>query len=227
MTRISKDPDERRGELINAAKTLFFTKGYEKTSITDIVNAVGVAKGLFYYYFESKQAILEAFVEETTQQALTVMRAVINAPDLTALEKWSQALDTTNSWKLARKDEMLAIVKIMTDSNNVRLQHRMIQRNFELLTPEFARIIEQGVQEGVFTAAYAVDSAEIILSIFNSSRDIVFDIMANPEKYADGAAIIHRKLSAIQAAIERVLGATPGSLPTILVDEAIVAEWLS
>lgn len=60
MTRITKAPDERRMELFNAAQALFFTKGYEKTSVKDIVKQVGVAKGLFYYYFESKQALLEA-----------------------------------------------------------------------------------------------------------------------------------------------------------------------
>jgi len=68
MPRISKSPDERRSELVAAAQQLFHTKGYERTSVGDIVKAVGVAQGTFYYYFGSKQAILEALVAELTAQ---------------------------------------------------------------------------------------------------------------------------------------------------------------
>jgi len=57
MTRIVKAPDVRRSELIACAQRLFYSKGYENTSVSDIVNEVGVAKGTFYYYFKSKQAI--------------------------------------------------------------------------------------------------------------------------------------------------------------------------
>ena len=68
MTRNVKAPDERRSELIATAQQLFYTKGYERTSVSDIVKAVGVAQGTFYYYFGSKQAILEALVAELTAQ---------------------------------------------------------------------------------------------------------------------------------------------------------------
>ncbi len=68
MPRISKSPDERRSELVAAAQQLFYTKGYERTSVSDIVKAVGVAQGTFYYYFGSKQAILGALVTELTAQ---------------------------------------------------------------------------------------------------------------------------------------------------------------
>lgn len=50
MARTTKEPEERRRELIACAQTLFYTKGYEGTSVSDIVNAVGVAQGTFYYY---------------------------------------------------------------------------------------------------------------------------------------------------------------------------------
>lgn len=54
MTRTAKDSDERRSELIATAQQLFYSKGYESTSVSDIVKAVGVAQGTFYYYFDSK-----------------------------------------------------------------------------------------------------------------------------------------------------------------------------
>ena len=98
MTRITKAPDERRGELINAAQVLFFSKGYEKTSINDIVKAVGVAKGLFYYYFDSKQAILEALVANMTGQIVMLVTKVIETPNLSAVEKWEQMYEISSAW---------------------------------------------------------------------------------------------------------------------------------
>jgi len=60
MPRIVKSPDERRSELVAAAQQLFYTKCHERTTVSDIVKAVGIAQGTFYYYFGSKQAILES-----------------------------------------------------------------------------------------------------------------------------------------------------------------------
>lgn len=62
--RISKDPLERRKELIDAAKELFIELGVSKTSIAKIAQEVGVAKGLFYYYFQTKDDVLKAVIDE-------------------------------------------------------------------------------------------------------------------------------------------------------------------
>ena len=63
MPRVVKDYDERYAEFLEAAQQLFFSKGYERTTVQEIIKMVGVAKGTFYYYFGSKQAVLEAVVQ--------------------------------------------------------------------------------------------------------------------------------------------------------------------
>ena len=65
MTRIVKEPEERRKELIDTAEQLFIAQGYEQTSISDIVREVNVSQGAFYYYFESKEDVLVAAMEKT------------------------------------------------------------------------------------------------------------------------------------------------------------------
>ena len=62
-SRRSKHPEERRKELLDAAERLFVEQGYEETSIRDIITTVGVAHGLFYYYFRSKEDILAAIID--------------------------------------------------------------------------------------------------------------------------------------------------------------------
>ncbi len=65
MKRISKDPEERRRELIDTAERLFMERGYEHTAISDIVKELNIAQGTLYYYFRSKDDILEAVVEKS------------------------------------------------------------------------------------------------------------------------------------------------------------------
>ena len=65
MKRITKVPEERRRELIDTAERLFMEKGYEHTAISDIVKELNIAQGTLYYYFRSKEDILEAVVDKS------------------------------------------------------------------------------------------------------------------------------------------------------------------
>ena len=70
MARIVKEYDARHAEFLDVAQTLFFSKGYEQTSVQDIINTVGVAKGTFYHYFRSKVEVLDALVQRMFEQTL-------------------------------------------------------------------------------------------------------------------------------------------------------------
>lgn len=62
--RITKEPEERRQEIFDAALKLFGEKGYEKTTITDIAREIGVAQGLCYRYFPSKEVLFESAIDQ-------------------------------------------------------------------------------------------------------------------------------------------------------------------
>jgi AcrR family transcriptional regulator len=69
---------ERKVQLIDAAAELFAVRGYDETRIVDIVERAGVAKGLFYWYFENKEALFRELVEENR---LRLRRAQAEAID--------------------------------------------------------------------------------------------------------------------------------------------------
>lgn len=62
--RITKEPEERKQEILDTAMRLFYEKGYEKTSIADIAKVIGVAQGLCYRYFPSKEALFDSAIEQ-------------------------------------------------------------------------------------------------------------------------------------------------------------------
>ena len=62
--RIVKDPDTRKQEILIGALQVFARKGYDKTTISDIAKELGISQGLCYRYYESKEAIYDAALEE-------------------------------------------------------------------------------------------------------------------------------------------------------------------
>jgi AcrR family transcriptional regulator len=62
--RVLKAPAVRRAELIDCAQRLFLTRGYERTTINDVIAAAGLSKGAFYHHFRSKEDMLEAIAEQ-------------------------------------------------------------------------------------------------------------------------------------------------------------------
>lgn len=223
MARIVKEPDVRRTELITCAQALFYTKGYDATSVSDIVKQADVAKGTFYYYFDSKQAVLEEMLTLFAGQARDIMQSIVDDDALPAIEKWEKAFLVTSNWKSARKEEMMTMLEIMMRDENVMLRHKSREINLGMMTPIIAQIIEQGVQEGVFDTAFVRDSAEITLAIMHSIHNVLADILLNPDQYPNGRTIATRKLNAITSAIERILGAQPGAIN--LFDSETLDQW--
>ncbi len=71
--RVTKPKEERRKEILAAARELFAEKGYEATAVSDIVAQVEVAQGTFYLYFPSKRAVALALLEETVNEVVTAL----------------------------------------------------------------------------------------------------------------------------------------------------------
>lgn len=64
--RVIKTEEERRSEILYTANQLFIEKGYDNTSISDILNKIGIAKGTLYYYFQLKEDIMNAIIDEVS-----------------------------------------------------------------------------------------------------------------------------------------------------------------
>ena len=146
MSRIVKAPIERKAEFIRTAQQLFYTKGYETTSVNDIIKAVGVSKGAFYHYFDSKQDVLSAVVDTLIAQSLGLMQSVTDDPALDAIRKFNKTREVVSNWKVDQKEEMIALAKMMRLDENMRLFNTLRREGQKLFAPEWAKIIQQGVE---------------------------------------------------------------------------------
>ncbi len=223
MARIVKAPYERRREFIATAQQLFYTKGYERTSVNDIINEVGVSKGAFYHYFDSKEVLLEQVVDELVEQSTVLVQAIIAEKRLDAIAKFNHMMQMLNNWKIEQKDELLAISRILHMDENLRLFHQLRAKGAKMFAPALGQIVAQGMAEGVFDTELPQEAAEFAFAVIRTMGDACIDILFNQETVEDPVLLMLRKISAAQTAVERILGAPQGSL--VFIDTETVAAW--
>ena len=91
--RLTAQGMERKQQLLDRAAELFAERGYAETRVIDIVRAAGVAKGLFYWYFDNKEALFEELAESIRLRLRRQQGAVLDpaAPPLVNLRRGTEA----------------------------------------------------------------------------------------------------------------------------------------
>lgn len=225
MVRIVKDYDERYAEFLDIAQQLFFTKGYERTSVQQIINAVGVAKGTFYHYFNSKADILDAIVGRILEQSLQIVQPIVNDPDLTAIEKFQNFYEHIGQWKSTQKPLMIETARVLYQDENILLREKMKEQAQQAMIPMFAQVIEQGVAEGVFNVDYPYETGRIILTMSRVMDQTLIPMLLNRQFDDESIDQIKRQIAAYNESIRRILGMRENTLN--LYDESVIDEWFT
>ena len=146
--RIVKPGDVRRGELVDCAQGLFLTRGYERTTINDVISATGLSKGAFYHHFRAKEDLLEAIAARFSAQAVAEAVHVQADAQLTALQRLNLVLAMAREWKGEHIPQLRAMFTTLLKPENAMLYHRIVGAVFQALAPLLTGIIEAGQAEG-------------------------------------------------------------------------------
>lgn len=211
MARVSKGFDERLAEFLSTAQQMFMTKGYEQTSINDIIDQMGVAKGTFYHYFKSKEELLEKLAEQFAKQTLDKLHTVIQTEELSAIEKLNRFFSEVWDLKVENRDLMVLFMKVMYSDENLRYRYKMFKTSAQLVQPELNKIIAQGVAEGILDPASGEDTPLMIFSMGTYISESMVDLLRELEQKPENGEKIERMWVEYQKGIERLLGAREGS----------------
>ncbi|MBR2943207.1 MAG: TetR/AcrR family transcriptional regulator [Clostridia bacterium] len=140
--RVVKKPEERRAEMIAAASRLFAEQGFVKTSVTEIVTAVDVAKGLFYYYFTTKNDMVKAVVEGLCSYMGTLANTVADGEG-TGLEKIDRLLEH-RIWAQCFTQPLIADLCM---PQHTALYADMCDRMYTHMGPAIERMTAQALRE--------------------------------------------------------------------------------
>lgn len=219
-----KNP-KRRQELMMAARHLFFTKGYENTSVNDIIKEGGVSKGAFYHHFGAKVDVLEAIIAQMVEQAVSELHQIIVEEQATAIDKWKKVVHLSNIWKIERTTEKVEVRKILRKDENIFLYHKLTNEWFKVGANELAKLVEQGITENVFDVQHIQETASLVLLLLNGLSDFAYELFTDSDRLEYSIEFIQQKFAATQIAIERLLGAQAGSMP--IIDEETLHSWFN
>lgn len=154
----NKYPEITVERILDAAQRLFLEKGYENTTIQDIVDELdGLTKGAVYHHFKSKEEIMDAVGDRMFEEN-NPFEAVMGRDDLNGLEKIREMIRLNQSDR-DRQDMNIQSIPIL---KNPRVLAGMIDANRRVLTPYFYRLIEEGNRDGSIHTEYAGELSELI-----------------------------------------------------------------
>ncbi len=160
----------KRDLILDAMQELMSTSSAQTISVSEIAQKAGIGKGSIYYYFNSKNDIIEAVIERSYSRVLDKGQALAASQDMGAFEKmeiiYQACLDS--SLELKRQEAL--------NTFNEQQQSALIHQKFSgiiiaRLEPILADIICQGIQEGKMRCDYPAETARIILTILTVTLD--------------------------------------------------------
>lgn len=154
----NKYPEVTIEKILDAAQRLFLEKGYDNTTIQDIVDELdGLSKGAVYHHFKSKEEIMDA-VGDRMFAVNNPYEAVRGRSDLNGLQKLREAI-RLNQADEARMDMTIQSIPL---TRNPRLLVEMIESNRRILTPYYQELLEEGNRDGSLHTEYAREIAELM-----------------------------------------------------------------
>jgi AcrR family transcriptional regulator len=212
--RIVKPALVRQAELVDCAERLFLTRGYERTTINDVIAAAGVSKGAFYHHFRSKEDLLEACAGRVAAAVLAHAQAAKSEARLSALDRLNRFIAVSREWKADNMAGLRAMFTVLLRPENALLYHRIVSAEKAAVVPVLAGLIAEGARDGEFAVADAELVAEALLWLSESRRALVAEAMRRADAGEIEAAVeaLAQRIAAEEAMADRLLGLPAGSV---------------
>ncbi len=156
-----------RDRIVECAAELFTAKGYSATSLKDIADALNLTRTAMYYYFDSKEDVLHALVEEDAQVAASLLHDIRVHRDGTVLQRFRQSVEVFVGWVLRRRNIFILIEGI---GRQFPSEITSIQQNAKRqVLQEFIDLISEGIDSGDFSTTDPRSAALAIIGMCNWS----------------------------------------------------------
>lgn len=190
-----KKGERRKQDLLNIAYRMFIEKGYENTNVDDIIIEAGIAKGTYYYYFESKEATLEAVIEMMIEKAENIAKAALMNP-----VPIPQKLASVVYAFQPNKDEIV-ITDVLERKENIVMHDKIGKKIVEVAVPILSDIVREGIAQGIFACTNVEERVKMLLIMSQNMFDYGAYSNKDIEVYVD--------------MLEKSLGAKEGTMSFI------------
>lgn len=158
----NKYPEETVQKILDAALKLFLEKGYEETTVLDIINEMGgLTRGAFYHHFKSKEEVFDTLCEKLFYESNPFEKAKAHT-ELNGLEKIKFVLKTSFD-KTEHHQLSMASMQLMSSPAFLK---KLVESNQEL-APMYQELIEEGIHDGSITATQPKLLADLFVLLTN------------------------------------------------------------
>ena len=182
----------RKKELLQIAYRMFIEKGYDNTSIDEIIAEAGIAKGTYYYHFPSKEATLEAVIEMMISEEAERAKEVISAP-IPVPQKIVAVIMT-----MRPQQEESGIANTLERSENIVMHEKANSRLLDVTTPILTEVVKEGISQGIFDCTNIEERVKMILFIC--------------QRMFDSSSFNERDIEVFIDMVEKTLGAQAGTM---------------
>jgi AcrR family transcriptional regulator len=206
MVRVVKKPEERKSEIIATACQLFLSKGYDSTTMKDVMRHLGIAKGTIYHYFSSKEELLEAVIDSVAEDEMLRLKNLLVNIQGNALERLEKLImNGSNHDADEVHDDLL---DHLHKTSNAGMHIRLLAKVVTMQAPLYAEQFSLGCKEGIFTTDHPLECAEFLLSGIQFLTDMGI--------YPWSQDQLERRWKAFPKIIENQLCAPDGSFSFLL-----------
>lgn len=184
--------NKRKQDLLKIAYNMFLSKGYNNTSIDDIIHEAQIAKGTYYYYFESKEKTLEEVINMMINEEVARAKEILNMP-ISIPEKLVGIITS-----LRPKIDEQEIQNTLNKKENIIMHEKINNRIIEEAIPLLEQVVQEGIQINIFNCNYIKERLRMLLIMSNELFDNDKVDLNEVEVFIDTA--------------EKMLGAEEGTL---------------
>lgn len=205
--RVVKEANERKNEILEAAAILFQKNGFEQTSIHDIQEMVGIARGTLYHHFKSKEEIMDAILKKQSEQMLLAARKIAEDKTIPIEER---IIRTAMALKLEKAEGAGSkeLIEQLHKPQNALMHQKTKRIIMQQVPPILAEIIKDGIDQELLDTPYPLECMELMVAYLNIMLDD--EVMELTEEQQFG------RLKAFIFHLERMLGVKMGQLDYIL-----------
>lgn len=163
MTR-NKVSENTVDNIIEISYKLFVKKGYEKSSIQDIIKELGLSKGAIYHHFRSKEEILYAVLNREQEKNNMILDNIISEIDgCSGKEKLTKVLN-----QLTTNNDINTTNKFLINlGNNSKVIVETIIQTVNKDSLKFYQLIQEGVEDGSLETDFPKECSELLLLLCN------------------------------------------------------------
>lgn len=166
----NKYPEETRQLILDVSTKLFFEKGYDETSLQDIIDRLGgMTKGAIYHHFRSKEDILIAVVERMSEANSRAMVKIRDDASLSGKEKIEKMF--SDSLVNPKQKELFAVTPNLMENPKL-LAYEMKMVAYTIVPDYIVPVVRQAVEDGSIQTEYPEELADVIM--------FLSDIWMNP-----------------------------------------------